>query len=475
MNNFSIPPLFKHQQQAKDFIINAGGTGALFHSMGLGKTRTALEIFQDLRKKTTGMKLMVFCPVSLIDAAWGDDIKKFTNLKYINLRKALKRKKRIPVEQIDVFIINFESFLSKKNDAFLFNLWRSFPFMASIDESSKIKNHKSGTTKKLLIIKHLFKHRVILSGTPAPNDETEYWPQITFLRDGIFHKKFYGFRNQYFHLERSGEEMPLRGQFIPKTAMQEMMKQGYKFSITPQNRIKLMERMKPICHYANKDTCLDLPEKVDVVRIVEMSNEQRKAYRDMKDHLVVELKNEIITGEVALKKIMKLRQITSGFLLNEDGEIMKIDKSDTKIRELLNIIEEAGQQQIIIWCQFQYEIESICAILGRENCSLLYGKTKDKETEISDFKEGRKQFFIVHPQSGGHGLTLINASLQIFFSLDYSWERYGQAHERTHRPGQTKKCTNIHLLCEKSIDESIWDVLKGKRDKSKILEDILSC
>lgn len=472
MIKLTTPPLFQHQKEGRDFILSNNGIGALFHSMGLGKTRTALEIFSELRKQTPNLKLMVFCPVSLIEAAWGEDIRRFTDFKYVNLRRALQVKK--PVPQADIYIINFESFLSKKSDLFIFSAIRSNPFMAVIDESSRMKNHKSGTTKKLLVIRHLFKNRVILSGTPAPNDETEYWAQITFLKDGIFHPKFYGFRNTYFHLERSGEEMPLRGQFIPKTAMMEMMKTGYKFAITPQNRVKLMERMKPICHYANKDTCLDLPEKTDVVRIVEMSDTQRRAYRDMKDHLVVELKNEIVTGEVALKKVMKLRQITSGFLINEDSEAMALDQSDTKLKELLDIIEEAGPQPIIIWCQFQYEIETICNALDRDKCALLYGKTTNKEQEIDDFKSARKRFLIVHPQSGGHGLTFTNCALQIFYSLDYSWERYGQAHERIHRPGQTRKCTNIHLLCENSIDETIWDVLKGKRDKSKILEDVLT-
>ena len=86
-------PLYKHQKQAVDFITKHDGIGALFHDIGCGKTRTALEIFSKLKKQDPALVMLVICPLSLIEAAWGEDIKKFTNFSYQNMRN--KKPKRM--------------------------------------------------------------------------------------------------------------------------------------------------------------------------------------------------------------------------------------------------------------------------------------------------------------------------------------------------------------------------------------------
>ena len=167
---------------------------------------------------------------------------------------------------------------------------------------------------------------------------------------------------------------------------------------------------------------------------------------------------------------MKLREITSGFAFDDKGIAHPL-KSSPKIEELTNVLEELGLKQVIIWCQFKWEIETISkrlAELGKTHCTL-YSETKDKTDSISGFQSGTYQHLIAHPRSAAHGLTFVNSSDQVFFSLDYSWEAHEQARARIHRAGQTQKCTYIYLIAKNTLDEQIYDILTRKGTTQELL------
>jgi len=450
--------LFDHQIKARDFILQHGGSGAIFHEMGLGKTRTALEVFKSLRETVVNLKMLVVCPLSLIEAAWGSDIRKFTNFRYKNLRK-----KEI-MQNPDIYLINYESFITAKmQDEFR---WMGCN-MVVIDESSRMKNHSAKTTKILLKLRDYFKYRLVMSGTPAPNSEMEYWGQMRFVSQSV-PESFFAYRNIYFHLERGNQRMNSR--FMPKMQMQEIFRTGWKYAITQAKREALMERIGVYIHKARKDECLDLPERTDEIRQVELTQKQMKYYKEMKRNYLIEIEGKTITAQVALTKIMKLRQITSGFALDEHGEARQLT-DNVKMDELKAILEEAGDQQIIIWCQFRHEIRTIRKLLEGK-CVDLYGETEFKDENIEKFRDGKAQYLIAHPRSAGHGLTFVSCSLQVFYSMDYSWEAYEQSKARIHRVGQVKPCTYVHILAQDTIDESIYKVLKNKGNMQEILYEL---
>lgn len=427
--------------------------------MGLGKTLIALEIFRELRK-TENIKLIAIMPLSILEAAWGEDIKRFTEFSYYNAHD-----KKFPKElKEDILLINYESIILWRNVEII-NLMKGN--MVVLDESSRIKTHNTKTTKFLLNVRNFPKYKILMTGTPAPNSPMEYYPQIEWLKPGILHKSFYGFKNNYFHLQR-GKQI-YHGQIFSRAAMFEAMRTGFKYAITPQNFKKLIGKIEPYIFWAKKEDCLDLPEQVDEVRKVTLSPGQMKHYKEMKNYLITEIKGQQIVAQVALTKLMKLRELCSGFCITTNG-IVEIDSA--KINELKAVIEEAGQQQIIIWACFKWEIEKICKELG--DCRTLYSGTKDREESINDFKEGRARFLVCHPASAGHGLTFTNCSLQIFFSLDYSSERYWQAKARIHRIGQVNKCTYIHLIAAGTIEEDILQCLRNKTNMAQIAERMIN-
>lgn len=444
--------LFKHQIEA---IESANKNIAILHDCGLGKTRTAIEIF---KTKPCAVCLVV-APISLLESAWEDDIKKFSDIKFCNIRNG----DSIPVEK-HFLLVNYEYLLSEKK---LNSLMKLIPndSMIVVDESSRMKNYKSKTTKILLALRDKFKYRYVMSGTAAPNSELEYYSQMEFVQPGIFGSSFFKFRNTFFHLSRGKDVM--QGRFLPPKEMQKLFMSGWKYQITPYNQKRLMGIIAPYCDVKKKSECLDLPEEIDEIRLVELKDE-RKNYDEMRKHLITEINGRFITAQVALAKAMKLRQICAGFAYSDDEKSHEIGTS--KLTELMALLEELGDQQVIIWGQFHFEIEKLLSTLPN-SCSL-YSGTKDKQDSINGFKEGRYKYLIAHPRSAGHGLTFTNCHTQIFFSIDYSYEMFEQCRARTHRAGQKSNCTYIYLLAKNTIDEKIYDVLKKKGDIQECLKTL---
>ncbi len=437
--------------------------------MGTGKTRAALEIYRELREKTPGLKMIVMAPLSLLEAAWGSDIKRFSAFQYQNLHED-----GVPDAFLtDIWIINYEAMILEKNFKKLHSILYRYPVVLVCDESSRMKNHQAKTTKRLIILRDHAKYRLIMSGTPAPNTPLEYWGQMEFIERGLLHPSFYAFRNTYFHLARNGQLANMRGQVISREAMREMLRTGWKYEITDYAQKQLMDRIRPYCYWIKKEDCLDLPDTIDETCLIELGAKQRRIYNEMKRHLITEIQGADITAQAALTKIMKLREITSGFAFDGMGEAHDIGES-VKLSELDNVIEDIGDRSVIIWGQFRWEIFKIGELLSRHGITVsLFSGTKDRMDSIQRFQDGSARYLIAHPRSAAHGLTFTNCSNEIFFSLDYSYEAYEQAKARIHRAGQTNKCTYLHLLAKDTIDEDIMKVLNKKANVDDIVYKML--
>lgn len=447
--------LFPHQEKARKFIIANNGRGALFFDVGCGKTLTSLAIFDAMKLK----RMLVICPLSIIENAWGGDITKFTDFTYHNLRNKH--------QDAQIYLINYEACLG---DKFPKLLGQIKPDLLVLDESVRIKAHDTKTTKSILKYANYVPHRIILSGCPAPNNMMEYWSQMRFIDENIFHRSFYVFRNTFFHLQR-GNQTIAPGMFITRDKYKEIFGKGFKYDITEANKEKLMVRMKPWAMWVKKEDCLQLPEQIDQIRSVTLSADEMKSYKDMRQHLVAVIDREMIAATNALSKLTKLREITSGFLINYEGEIKGFGNS--KINELMNVLEELGDKQAIIWINFKYEAKRIVELLGIDKCAQVHGDIKDQDSEIKDFTTGRKQYLVANPASASSGLNLQNCDTQIFFSLSYSYDDYYQCRGRTHRSGQKNNCVYIHLIAKDTIDENVLEALRNKEEAVEIVHKFL--
>ena len=354
-----------------------------------------------------------------------------------------------------------------------------------------MKNPQAATTEKLLGfwkkgkytkgIKDYCKHRILCSGTPAPNTESEYFPQMKFLSDRILGDNFYKFRNKYFQMHRGKEIVP--GAVFNKATLSEMFKSGYKYEFNPALKNEFFNCLKPWCHMVKAKDCLDLPEQVDEYRLFEMGGEQLRVYNEMKTQYIAEIKHEIkdkpsdfVVANIILTKMMKLRQVTGGGVIDENEKVHFIGKNNPKIDMLLDIVEECGQEQIIIWAQFRFEVEMIVKELYKiGKVSELHGgiPQDDRIKHIDNFINKDTMFLVAHPKSAGFGLTFVNCRYSVFFSMSYSYEDYEQCRARIHRKGQIHKCLYFHLIAARSVDEEVLAVCQRKATSQEVAERFL--
>ena len=418
------PFLYKYQKDVINKALNNEGYG-LFLDTGCGKTICGLEIAKHLGKT------LILCPLSVIETAWVEDCNNFyPELKIVNCWGSSKSERiKLLNSEADIYVMNYESFKILKH--IISNM--DFKCMI-VDESSVMKNMKSQITTDIMSMIDIIPRRFVLSGTPNPNSNLELFPQIKFVQPELFGISYLGWQATYF--------------------TQDLANPHYWYQ-TDENKEKLFARLSEGSVFLKKEDCVDLPPKVFEVKRFELGKEQKKYYddmiRDIQDNI-----NEWSKFEFTAK-LMKLREIVSGFVINKDGSITDFDTNKDKLLE--SAFEEIGDKPVIIWCQFQHEVDKLAE---KYNGVALTSKTKDRDLIIRQFKNGEIKKLFTHPKLLGKGLTFVNCTYNIYYSLSFSYEEFRQSQDRIHRIGQDNKCTYIILQGKNTIDEKIYNCLKRK-------------
>jgi SNF2 family DNA or RNA helicase len=191
----------------------------------------------------------------------------------------------------------------------------------------------------------------------------------------------------------------------------------------------------------------------------------------MEKERLLEIGDSLTVANNILTSLMKLRQITSGFVIDSDITTQCLHRQ--KLDELLEVLEEIGDKPVIIWCNFKNEIQTIENELKKLGKSVVtaYSETKDVDVSVVEFKKGEAQYMIAHPQTLKYGVTFTQCTYAVYYSLSYSYDDYYQSHDRIYRKGQTKPCTFIFLLCHDTIDELIYEALHDKRDLADAIKE----
>jgi SNF2 family DNA or RNA helicase len=342
-----------------------------------------------------------------------------------------------------------------------------------VDESTKIKSPTSKVSHAHVAISWKAKRRNILSGTPNPNGFIDLWHQFYFLDRGMtLEPCLKDFLYEYFKPEIVGFVKTPGGK---KQAVKYVLKDD-------RSRDALVARVRSVSICLEQRDCVDLPPRTDTRRVVYMNPEQERAYDSMARDLVAEL-HDIETGKSVksdavnvLSKIMKLRQITSGFLMNREGD-MNVLSTNPKWEDLDDYIEELNGKKVVIACQFRAEIDHLLKRYERFGGNAIFGgvTVEERARIIRDFQEtDRCKVILLQPQAAAHGITLTAASHLAFASLDYNFEFYYQVAKRIERIGQKNPIFVTHSIAryadgDPTIDEDLFDVLHEKsKDRSSL-------
>jgi len=243
-----------------------------------------------------------------------------------------------------------------------------------------------------------------------------------------------------------------------------------------QNLEELSGKVNKFSYRVLKKECLDLPDKIYERREVELTPEQRKIYKEIKDYAIAELEShEIVSVNSVLTQILRLHQVVCGFVKHDNG--VEVEIKNNRLEELLTILEEV-QGKTIIWANYQYDIKRILGklkdIVGSDAVATYYGGTPEDERQpiIDRFQDPNSnlQYLISNTQTGGYGITLHQASNVVYYSNNYDLEKRLQSEDRAHRIGQVNKVTYIDLVSPKTVDEKI---VKALRSKLNLAQEVL--
>lgn len=188
-----------------------------------------------------------------------------------------------------------------------------------------------------------------------------------------------------------------------------------------------------------------------------------------------ELSGGEVTATNILTRLLRLSQLTGGFIGNDETSAVE-QVSSAKLSALEDILDGimAEGKKLVIIARFVPEIKAICRLLEKRKLRYSYiaGGVKDREGQVAAFQnEPEVTAFVGQIATAGLGITLTAASTMVFYSLDYSMSNFEQAKARIHRVGQRMPCTYLYLVARGTVDEKVLAALGDKADLARTLVD----
>ena len=284
-------------------------------------------------------RLLVVAPLSIL-GVWEDEFRKFADYDYsLAVLEGTGARKMDTIRHmtglaLQVLVVNYESAwrLEKELAA-----WR--PDMIVCDEGHKIKTHNIAASKALHRLGARVPYRLLLTGTVITNKPIDVFSQYKFADSTVFGSSFYLFRNRYFDMVGYGNYTPV-------------MKKSMEAEFT--------EKLHSIAFRATKAECLDLPECTDIVQRVELEPAARRVYLQLVKDSYADLANGSVTVTNVLTRLLRLSQLTGGFVGN-DADAATEQVSSAKLDALSDLLDSAENDghKVVVIARFLPEIRAI--------------------------------------------------------------------------------------------------------------------
>lgn len=400
-----------------------------FMEQGLGKTYTDLLEFQRLIERGEATRHVVEAPNSF-KGGWLDEIAKWgfefdahvwesgSNSNAYFLKKQYTKP--------PVVIVNYEAVRSEATQTAIGHWMAQKPTLIAFDESIQLKGHDKQQTVGSIMLGKQARYARLLTGKPIVQGPNDLWGQMRAIGH-LEGKNYYAFKTAFCKM----------GGFKMKQIM------------GAQNEEILAMLIEPHVFRATKADWTDLPPKVHSVREYQLSDKLRTMFNSMMNDFVLWLESgEFVTVDAAITKYIKLAQIQSGFIIDENGKVEELvaPKDNPRVKLLREIIEATPGKVTI-----PYKHRYVLGMLQRELADLqpAYIGGGMSEDEI----RAEKHRFNTDPNCRGillqhtaakYGHTLLGGpepqnrcSTNVFFENTYSGDDRAQIEDRNHRHGQT--------------------------------------
>lgn len=458
--------------EESEAVGNNKGYGYLFQ-VGCGKTLTVIAVMGVLWRHGKVSRVLVVAPNS-VTGVWPKEMDEMADFPAEVAVLAGDKKKRLaalhnlgaaPRGMLQLAATNYESIW---RDGIYSALVKYNPDLIIADESQRIANHDTAQSKAMHRLGDMAPYKLILSGTPVRNKAIDIYSQYRFLDSSVFGTNYYAFRNKY----------AIMGGFDKHQIV------GYR------DLDDLTRKAHSIAYRVTKAEALDLPEQTFENRYIQLSDDDRRIYDRLRRDSYAELESGgSVTAPTVLTKLLRLQQLTGGFLQLDDAERPQ-QVNRAKLDALMEIVGDciAANQKVVVFARFTAEIDLISATLEQAGIrfGMIDGRTPtehktDRATGrevmsrseiVEDFQTNPDTMvFLAQIQTAGLGITLHAASIEVFYSVDFGMANYTQCVGRIHRIGQRNVCTYIHLLVERSVDEKVMRAINAKEDLAKLIVD----
>lgn len=454
--------LYRHQQSACHFACERFGIlpsethsngVALLMEMGCGKTITSIAIVGILYQYRHIRRILITAPLSIL-SVWEQEFARFAAFPYqLTVLKGSSTQKKEQLSKLhgndlQIAVVNYESAWRLEKELLAFDA-----DLIIADEAHKIKENRTAQSKAMRHLGDKSRYKLLLTGTLITNKELDVFSQYRFLNKEIFGTSFYAFRSRYFDMCGYGNHIPV----FRKQMMDEFL-----------------QKLHSVAYRVTKAECLDLPQITEEIRTVELEPKAMKLYKQLEKESFAELSNSEVSAVNVLTKMLRLSQMTGGYLTDDAGSITSV--STAKLDALSDILDTmlTEDRKLVIMARFVPELNEIQKLLEQKHIgyAAVWGGISDRAEEIRRFQEDADcKVFVGQIAAAGLGITLTAASTMVFYSLDYSMSNFEQAKARIHRVSQTENCLYIYLIAKNTVDAKILHSLRDKVDLARTLVD----
>lgn len=484
--------LHSYQQDAIDYLYEHDHSLALM-PVGAGKTVVTMTALQELMADKVIERPIVFAPLRVASlvwpyegeewehlndveivawggepSSWPDSIWKQSRILWGQRTSAESRlpgivdvrKRRVLEDRLAALIaeerkVNKEArrtpmpacihVTSYENALWLCELWEpgASPFDAYVfDEVGKLKNPKSPRYKALRKHTSEAKMTIGLNATPAPEGFFDLFAQVQIV-DGprLWGKSVYQWRQKYF--------TPVDWN-------------GFQWRLQLGAKDLLLKDLNTIAFKVDEADLSYTETMTHNQILVDMPAKARELYVEMEKHMAVEIEGHgDIVALSAASGSMKLRQLTSGFIYDEEGKAHIVHEE--KQHAIADLIDAMQGEPLLLAYEFAEELEMIRRVF--KNVPYLgQGVSSAKAKENVDRWNKREMpVMALHWLSAGHGVNLQAGGSHVgWVSLPWALEGYIQLNGRVNRQGQTRRCFGHHIVVRDSTDQRVSDALQEK-------------
>jgi len=425
---------YAHQKVTADFLVN-NPKAFCFNEQGTGKTASVIWAADYLMKQGLVKRVLVLCPLSIMKAAWQQDLFKFAMHRSCSVAysSTAEGRKKIVQSGAEFVIANYDGANILKQE--LIN--GGFDLIV-VDEANAYKNPATKRWRTFKDISANIPRIWMLTGTPAAQSPLDAYGLAKIINPANT-PKYYGLYRDMVMYKAS------QFRWMPK----------------PAAKTVVHSVLQPAIRFEKKD-CIDLPPVTYVERDAPMTPMQKAYYKLLRSQMLFSAGDELVTSVNAAVKMSKLLQIASGAVYTDTGEVLEFDVSN-RLNVVLEVVEESSHK-VLIFVPFTHTIELLQNLLEKHNisCSVINGAVSmNKRSQIvHDFQtKPDPHVLIIQPQAASHGLTLTAANTVIWYAPISSVETYLQANARIDRPGQQNNMT-IYNITGSDVETRLYKMLQ---------------